>query len=71
MNSGMNPIGFLIAALGVFALAGSVNCWRWFWRSGRARTVIDVFGPAGARTFYFLVGIFLIVTGLYVVIIDM
>ena len=67
----MNPIGFLIAAVGLFALAGSMSRWPWFWNSGRARTVVDIFGRSGARTFYFVIGMFLVVTGFYVVVIDM
>ncbi len=67
----MNPIGFLIAAVGLFALAGSMSRWPWFWKSGRARTVIDIFGHGGARGFYFLLGMALIVAGFYVVVVDM
>ena len=67
----MNPIGFFIAAIGLFAVAGSLSRWPWFWRSGRAKTVIDIFGHAGARTFYFFLGMFLVVTGFYVVVVDM
>ena len=67
----MNPIGFLIAAVGLFAVAGSFSRWTWFWRSGRAKTVVDIFGHAGARTFYFVVGMILVVAGFYVVVVDM
>ena len=36
----MNPIGLVIAAVGLFALAGGLRDWRWFWRNRRARTAI-------------------------------
>ena len=60
----MNPIGLLIAGVGLFAIAGGLRDWPWFWNSRRAKTAIHLFGPHGARVFYVLLGVVLILAGI-------
>ncbi len=46
----------VLMGAGLFALAGSLGGWSWFLSNARARRVVGVFGAAGARVFYALVG---------------
>lgn len=59
----MNPIGLLIAAVGVFAIAAARRDWPWFWNSRRAKTATHLFGRRGARAFYVVLGSILILAG--------
>lgn len=49
-------VAWVIAAAGVFAVAGGVFGWRWFLASSRARWPRFLFGTDGARVFYGIVG---------------
>ena len=64
----MNPIGLIIAAAGAFSMAGGIGNWDWFMNSRRARLIVKVFGRTGARTFYGILGIIILVAGILVTI---
>ena len=66
----VNPIGFLIIAVGAFAVAGGRSRWPWFWNNSRARRVVAVFGRRGAQTVYVVIGTLLIVTGIFAALAD-
>ena len=59
----MNPIGFLFVALGVFTALAAALDWEWFMGDRKARYFVRLFGRGGARMFYALLGIGLIVLG--------
>ena len=60
MNS---VIGVLMAAAGLFVLAGSLFNWDWYWERRRTRVWVDLFGRTGARLFYGVVGLAVLVWG--------
>jgi hypothetical protein len=64
-ESGLNPIGYLIAAVGLFALAGGLSDWSWFWNNSRARRVTSAVGRRGGRIVYVTIGILLILMGIF------
>ena len=49
-------MGWLIAAVGVFAITGAVMDWNWFMNNRRAWIFVKMFGRNGARVFYVLFG---------------
>ncbi len=59
----MNPIGLIFIAIGVFALCGAGFDWEWFMNHRKARFFTWMFGRTGARIFYGLLGVVLIVVG--------
>ncbi len=60
----MNTLMFVIIILaGVFSLLASVKNWDWYFNNRRARPFVRIFGRTGARIFYGLLGIFIIVVG--------
>jgi hypothetical protein len=64
----MNPVVTLIFTLGAgfFSIAGAVFNWDWFMENSRARFFVQIFGRDGARVFYVILGLFLIVMGIFV-----
>ena len=50
-------------AVGLFSLAGGLFNWNWFMNTRRSRALVKSFGSAGARVFYILLGIVVIVFG--------
>lgn len=54
---------FILA--GSFALVSSVLNFDWYFNSRKAATFVNIFGRTGARIFYGLLGIALIVAGTY------
>jgi hypothetical protein len=67
----VNPIGFFIVAIGLFAIAGGLRDWPWFWNSSRARFVTTILTRAGARVFYVAMGIVSMVCGVWAAVADM
>lgn len=60
----MNTLMFVIVILaGAFSLLASVKNWDWYFNNRRARPFVRIFGRTGARIFYGLLGIFIIVVG--------
>lgn len=62
----MNPIGFVIAACGAFALCGAGFDWDWFMHHRKARLFSALFGRGGARACYSLLGSALVVVGVMI-----
>jgi hypothetical protein len=58
---------FVIVFGGAFSLAGAIQDWDFFMESRRARLLVSMFGRDGARVFYGLVGVILIVGGVVVI----
>ncbi|MBN1514992.1 immunity 17 family protein [Candidatus Sumerlaeota bacterium] len=59
----MNPAGFIIIAIGLFAITGAVMDWDWYMEHRKARLVVKFFGRNGARIFYAVVGALFCVMG--------
>ena len=59
----MNPIGLLLIAGGAFAICGAIFDWDFFFNNYKARPIVALFGRNGARGFYFLLGMVIIVLG--------
>ena len=55
---------FLVA--GLFSIAGAVFNWDWFMNNYRARFFVNIFGRDGARVFYVILGLVIIVLGIVV-----
>lgn len=56
--------GLLFAAAGIFSICGAVFDWDWFMNNRRARFFVSIFGRNGARLFYIVLGMLLIVFGI-------
>ncbi len=54
---------FLICA-GIFSIAGALFNWNWFMNNTRARGIVGLLGREGARIFYGVLGVFLLITGI-------
>jgi hypothetical protein len=63
-RSSMNLGGFVIAAVGLFAICGAVFDWDWFMNHYRARLFVWMFGRPGARIFYAILGTGFIILGM-------
>ena len=59
----MNPIGLLMIAAGLFSAAGGIFNWEWFMSNSKARFVTYFIGRTGARAFYILLGLAIVVLG--------
>ena len=59
----MNPMGLLLVACGLFSAAGAVMDWDWFMNHRKARFMTSIFGRNGARAFYVILGLVLVVLG--------
>ena len=59
----MNPAGLLIAAAGLFSIAGAFFNWDFFINSRKAQLVVAIFGRTGARIFYGALGLAIVVLG--------
>ena len=63
-ESELSVMGWVFIAIGTFAICGAAMDWDWFMNSRRARFFVSVFGRMGARIFYGLLGIALMVFGI-------
>lgn len=55
---------WVLVAVGVFSISGSVFNWEWFMNHRKARFFSNLLGRAGARIFYGILGIAFIVLGI-------
>lgn len=53
-----NAVAFII---GLLTLLGAIRDWDWFFNHPRARLFVNWFGREGARTFYGVLGIVIMV----------
>jgi hypothetical protein len=59
-------VGIIVAAAGLFLIAGSLFNWDWYWERRRTRVWVDLFGRTGARVAYGIVGLALLVSGVLI-----
>jgi hypothetical protein len=59
----MNPLGLLIVTPGLFCAAGGIFNWEWFMNHRKARFICAMLTRTGARIFYVLLGLGLVVLG--------
>lgn len=55
-----------VMLIGAFSLSGAIFNWNWYFENYKAQSIVKVFGRNGARIFYAVLGIVLIVLGLVV-----
>ncbi|MHC5054880.1 MAG: immunity 17 family protein [Planctomycetota bacterium] len=56
-------LGGALVAGGVFSIAGAVFNWEWFMTARKARFIVAIAGRTGARIFYGVLGVALVVIG--------
>lgn len=54
----------IIVACGIFSICGAVFNWDWYFNNRKARGVVAIFGRTGARIFYTILGVVIIVMGI-------
>jgi hypothetical protein len=59
----MNPLGLLLVAAGLFGAAGGIFDWEWFMNSHKARFMSTILTRTGARIFYVILGLGIVVLG--------
>jgi hypothetical protein len=59
----MNPAGVIVIAVGLLSFAGGLFNWNWFMNTTSARGVVNTLRPTGARVFYMVLGVAVIVFG--------
>jgi hypothetical protein len=59
----MNPFGLIFVAAGLFSICGGVFDWDFYMNNRKARFIVGIFGRSGARIFYVLLGLALVVLG--------
>ncbi len=52
---------------GIFSIAGALFNWDWFMNNSRARGIVDLLGREGARVFYGLLGVFVLILSILMV----
>jgi hypothetical protein len=62
----MNPVGLLMAAAGLFSVLGGIFNWEWFMNNSKALFMTAILSRTGARIFYVLLGLAIIVLGICV-----
>jgi hypothetical protein len=62
----MNLFGLVFVAAGAFSLLGGVCDWEWFMNSRKARFMVTILSRNGARIFYSILGLLIIVFGIVV-----
>jgi hypothetical protein len=50
---------------GLFGLAGSILNWPWFFADRKARPIVRTFGRTGARIFYGILGVLMMLMGMF------
>jgi len=59
----MNPVALFIIAAGSFSILGAICNWDWFMNSRKAEFMVRILTRNGARIFYAILGILLVVLG--------
>ncbi len=54
----------IFVLVGAFSLLSSVKNFDWFFNNSKAKSFVKIFGRNGARIFYSILGIFMIILGL-------
>ena len=61
----MNPVGLILIAVGLLSFAGGLFNWNWFMNTSRARALVRSIRSVGARVFYIVLGLIVIVFGVF------
>lgn len=64
----MNLWGLFLVAAGLFSVTGAVLDWEWFMNSRKARFMSVLLSRNGARIFYAILGVGIIVVGVLIAI---
>ena len=59
----MNPLGLIFVAAGAFSTTGAICNWEWFMNARKARFLVKMLSRNGARIFYGILGLGLVVLG--------
>jgi len=59
-----SPQLLILSLVGLFSMAGGLFDWNWFMTSRRARLFVKLLGRTGARIFYVLLGLGLLILGI-------
>ena len=59
----MNPVGLLIVAVGLFSVGSGIFNWEWAMTNRQARLLSRMITRTGARAFYVVLGVGLVVVG--------
>jgi hypothetical protein len=65
MNNETVVVIFCVIA-GLFSLISSIVNWSWFFNNRRAQAMVKIFGYKGARIFYGILGVILLLIGLFI-----
>lgn len=49
--------------MGMFSILGAILDWNWFFESRKSAIFVRLFGRNGARIFYIVLGLFIIIAG--------
>ncbi|MCA9058103.1 MAG: immunity 17 family protein [Planctomycetaceae bacterium] len=60
----MEPFGLIIVAAGVFTVTASIQDWDFFFNSRKAELLVAMLGRSGARVFYGLLGVVIVILGI-------
>ena len=59
----MHPVGLILVAAGLFSICGAAFDWDFFINSRKAQLFVTMFGRTGARIFYGVLGLAIVVLG--------
>ncbi len=59
----MNPVGLLLIAAGLFTITGAYFDWEWYMNSRKARFMVTILSRNGARIFYGILGLVVVIIG--------
>lgn len=59
-------LGFLAMLMGIFCAFCAYKDYNWFMENRKARLFVTLFGRTGARVFYMIFGVIIIVLGIVV-----
>jgi small neutral amino acid transporter SnatA (MarC family) len=62
----MNPLGLILVAGGLLSICGAAFDWDFFINSRKARFFVSTFGRTGARIFYAILGLVIMVLGVLI-----
>ena len=57
------PLAIMAWVAGTFTIVAAIADWEWFFSHPKARFFVDRFGRSGARVFYVILGLMLVVLG--------
>ena len=58
------PFPILAVIIGILTIICAINDYDWFMKSSKAEFFVKTFGRDGARKFYVILGIFIVICGI-------